>query len=179
MFRDQSEDMVSKFKNVDPETKKLALVSRVTDVDDFNHLGTDAARSSSELFLRSPAGDIISNSLSVSPEDQAACFFFSNYVLRVTQSRRGYMSYLPELYESRSSESPLAQMVVSLGMAGLANVRNAPEAKAVSTYKYASALHSVNALLRDPVRATDDETLILVLLLSLYEVSLLSTHSWE
>ena len=171
MFRDQSDVTVSKCKAVEPEGETSSVVPRPCSPEDFNDLTTDSERTSLELALRAPSVDDISGSLSVSPEDQAACYFFSNYVLMPTHFRKGYMNYLPGLYGNKGPESPLAQMIVSLGMAGLANVRNAPEAKAVSTYKYASALHSVNAMLRDPVRATNDETLVLVLLLSLYEVS--------
>lgn len=138
--------------------------------DDVGDSLSDASSSSFELALK-PNGGFHSTSLSAPPEDQVACYFPPNHVLQPTNFMSGYLSYLPSLYVKRRSNSPLVQIITSLGMAGLANVRNAPEAKAVSTYKYTSALRGVNAMLQDPARAIEDETLITILLLSLYEVS--------
>ena len=174
MFRDQSNDTASKFHVVEKKAPDPSVVHSPSRAIGCSDCPTNASSSSSEVAIRQLSDTLpplLSSTLSVSPEDQAACHFFSNYVLDATHSRKGYMEYIPGLYNKNSSDSPLAHIITSLGMAGLANVRNAPEAKAVSTYKYTSALHGVNAMLRDPARATDDETLVVVLLLSLYEVS--------
>ena len=179
MFRDQSNDTASKFQIVEAEAHESSLALPNSQEDDLGDSSADISSSSLELAPRQPTDDVLSSSLTASPEDQAACYFFSNYVLNTSRFRKGYMEYLPRLYGKNSPDSPLAQIVTSLGMAGLANVRNAPEAKAVSTYKYASALHGVNAMLRDPARAADDETLIVVLLLSLYEVSTTKHIPWD
>ena len=171
MFRDQSNDTASKFHVVEAQARAPSLPVCKSRTDDFGEYSTDLSSSSFELALTQSTSDVISSSLSVSPEDQAACYFFSNYVFNRSMLRKSYLEYLPEVYGKISPESPLGQIITSLGMGGLANVRNAPDAKAVSTYKYASALRGVNALLRDPARAIEDETLITVLLLSLYEAS--------
>ena len=171
MFRDQSNDTASKFHVVEAKAHESSLPLSTSQTDDFGELSTNPSSSSFDLALAQTPGDVISSSLTISPEDQAACYFFSNYVFNRSMVRKSYLEFLPTMYSNDSPESPLWQIVTSLGMAGLANVRNAPDVKAVSTYKYASALRGVNAMLRDPARATDDETLITVLLLSLYEAS--------
>lgn len=170
MFRDQSNDTASKFHVVAAKASEPALPASSIEAEDLVDFSTDPFSSSSELTLTRTTSNILSPTFSISFEDQAACHFFTNYVYSRSTFRRGYFEFLPEVFTQNSSDSPVAEIITSLGMAGLANVRRVPEAKAIANYKYASALHGVNALLRDPARATDDETLITVLLLGLYEV---------
>ena len=172
MFRDQSTDTASKFHVVETKARQTSWEkSASSHAESVEGSSTDPSSSSLQFALAPVPTTVISSSLSISPEDEAACYFFSNYTFYRSNLSKGFMEFLPSLYDSNSPRSPLWQIITSLGMAGLANFRNAPDMKVISTYKYASALREVNAMLRIPARATEDETLISILLLSIYEVS--------
>ena len=170
MFRDQSSDTASKFHVVEAKASERPLPPATLSPEDSLDFSTDPSSSSYDLALTQSMGSPILPSFSFSLEDQAVCHFFTNYVYNKSTTRRGHFEFLPGIFAKNDPDSPVVEIMTSLGMSGLSNVQRAPEAKAISTQKYAAALRGVNTLLRDPERATEDETLITVLLLGLYEV---------
>jgi hypothetical protein len=76
---------------------------------------------------------------------------------------------LPRLYRAASSDSALSNIVIALGIACIANAMQAPEIMMKANMKYAQSLKATNSTLRDPIGARADETLLVVMLLGLYE----------
>lgn len=84
---------------------------------------------------------------------------------------RGFLEYLGPVYSGASPNSPLhdATHAVALSTFGRHPDRGALLREA--RMKYGRALHKVNGALKDPTKAKSDETLLTILLFSLYEVS--------
>ncbi|MCJ1357609.1 MAG: hypothetical protein MMC33_007605 [Icmadophila ericetorum] len=102
-------------------------------------------------------------------EEHARCFFLSNYVVDDVAYTSHY-DCLPRLQSRNSKEDvALSQIIYGLGLLGLSNAKQNPELATLSYARYVSAIRLVNAALRDPSKVKSDETLVSVLLLSLYE----------
>jgi hypothetical protein len=105
--------------------------------------------------------------LSTPVGEQAMSFFFRNYIL---DDFKGYYSYVPSVYGTVPEGSALGEAITSLGMAGIANSKKDTKLMINANFKYTSALHTINAALRDPYEAKTDQTLVAVMLLGLFEV---------
>ena len=115
------------------------------------------------------------HALSVPIEAQAMCYFFQNYVSQSPQPSKGYFDYLSCIFSSNGAvESSLVDAVVSLGMVGLSNTKHASEIMIPAKERYTLALQATNSALGDEKGAKADQTLITVMLLGLYEVSIAS-----
>ena len=99
-------------------------------------------------------------------EDQAAGFFFRNYV-SVDPALFG--GYLPTFNRMSGGEA-IYMTLTSIGLAGLSHVKKAPDIMCVARSKYAEALDRTNMAVRDPARCKMDSTLLVVKLMSLFEV---------
>jgi hypothetical protein len=104
-------------------------------------------------------------------ELQAPCYFFANYVLEDTADSKGYLNYLPGLFENEVTSSFLMDAVTSLGLVGLAMRRHDSSALNYARLKYASALNQLNVALTSKAEALTDQALTTVFLLGLYEVN--------
>lgn len=109
-------------------------------------------------------------SLSISEEDQATSFFFSNYVLDEEHIARGNFRFLPSICRREPHEDLLSITLTSVGMAGLSRMIGSPTMVAASKQKYITALALTNKAIRNPQQALEDRTLIAIMLLGLYEV---------
>lgn len=117
--------------------------------------------------------------LTMPPEFEAVPFFFKNFVSLPQQadSMRGYLELLVPLYnEARpSSTLHLATNAVSLACFGNYPGRQDQLREAVQTY--GKALRQLNEDLKDPILSKSDETILAILLFSLYEVSAMITSA--
>jgi hypothetical protein len=172
MFRDQSKETACKAQGIKPKSKPKSSASV-----------NSAALDCRQVSRRSMDSDISASSeslqtwwstLQVPAEQQAVCFFFSNYVLESSNPSISVYHYLPAFYNNESEKSALSCAVVALGLAGLSYRRNESSLLSAAKSMYSSALHLTNEALRDPATAATDTTLISVLLLGLFEVSLSS-----
>lgn len=102
-----------------------------------------------------------------SPDEHATFFFFKNYVLEDNSN----FQYLFDTYEKESVRPALTDSITALGMAGLASFYKAPGIMTCAQQKYNSALRRLSSSLADTKEAKADQTLITVIMLSLYEVS--------
>ncbi|MCJ1403600.1 hypothetical protein MMC11_006823 [Xylographa trunciseda] len=121
--------------------------------------------------------------LSVPIESQAMCYFFRNYVCEDSRFSRGYFDYLPSIFSSNGAVgSAITDAVISLGMVGLSNTKNASDIMISAKERYNSAIRATNSALRDVEAAKADQTLITVMLLGLYETNTCSSprsmQSW-
>jgi hypothetical protein len=162
MFRDQSAEVVHKARG----SKHKGLSTFPANIE-YSTLETHEAPQRKVQQVNS-----ILPSLDVCLEDQAVCFFFSNYVLEPEKAGKGVYEFIPALYGGGGvKDSALAYVVPALGLAGLSG-RGAPQLMPAAHLKYTSALRLINRALRDPEAAAQDQTLMSVLLLGLYEVDL-------
>jgi hypothetical protein len=168
MFRDQSKEVACKAQGIKPKVKPKDLVSA-------DHAALDCCRASrrsmdSDTPTASESLHPWSGNVRVSAEQQAVCFFFSNYVLEPSNSRKSVYDYLPALYNNESEKGAMSCAVTALGLAGLSYRKGEPCLLSAAKSMYSSALHLTNEALSDPKTAVTDATLISVLLLGLYEV---------
>ena len=109
-------------------------------------------------------------SLSMSAESQAFCFFFSNYPSQPSKNFQSVYEDIPALYCLEPSDSPLLYIITALGLAGLSHHTETPSMEVAAGAWYDKALHKINSSLRDRELVKLDQTLLVVLLLGLYEV---------
>jgi hypothetical protein len=111
--------------------------------------------------------------ISLAPECEAVPFFFKNFITlpQQAESTRGYLEYLVPLYNRArpSSVLHLATTAVAMATCGQYPGRQELLREAVSTY--GRALKKLNDDLKDPEMAKADETVLAILMFSLYEVS--------
>lgn len=112
----------------------------------------------------------VCQSISVPLEDQAIVYFFRNYVFPDVGSSRTPLGCMPGIYSRASADSALPAIVTSIGMAGMAGLRNFPEMMNMARQKHISVLRLINSSLQDSESAKADQTLTAVLLLGLFEV---------
>lgn len=113
---------------------------------------------------------VIIRGLSVPPEDEATSYFFHNFVSENPASLTAYSHMLPTIYRQGSSYSALYKIIEAIGLAGISNVKQAPELMVAAGQKYARVLRAITASIQDPKEASTDQTLIAVMLLGLFEV---------
>ena len=129
---------------------------------------TRHARSSRPVPYGSAAEAVV-RPLTPPLEDQATCFVMSRFVQSLPGSH-GYLIYLPSLCGDQHNCGALSDVVVCLGMATMANKRQSAALMLAARRRLAIALAHTNAALQDPIRAKTDQTLLAVILLTLYEV---------
>lgn len=96
-------------------------------------------------------------------------FFFNDYLLEDSPTPKNVYDCLPRLYAAAPPDGALSSIVTALGMACLADCMEVPEIMMRANLKYAQSLKAINSAMRDPVGARADETLLVVMLLGLYE----------
>ena len=110
--------------------------------------------------------------LSVPVDQQAACFFLSNFVIVPHHGTlRGYLSFALPFLESNK---PNLAVKSAFSAVALAAFGTRPSSKALlpkADSSYYTALKEINATLKNPTMATDDSSLAAILMLSMFEVS--------
>jgi hypothetical protein len=118
-----------------------------------------------------PAG--VPATITMPPEYEAVPFFFKNFITlpQQAESTRGFLEYLVPLYNKarNSSVLHLATTAVAMATCGQYPGRQDLLREAVSTY--GRALKKLNDDLKNPVMSRSDETVLAILMFSLYEVS--------
>ncbi|KAF2819597.1 hypothetical protein CC86DRAFT_132019 [Ophiobolus disseminans] len=111
--------------------------------------------------------------ITMPPEYEAIPFFFKNFIAlpQQAESTRGFLEYLVPLYNKSRASSVLhlATTAVAMATCGQYPGRQDLLREAVSTY--GKALKKLNDDLKDPVMSKSDETVLAILMFSLYEVS--------
>ncbi|KAL5118488.1 hypothetical protein ACEQ8H_003664 [Pleosporales sp. CAS-2024a] len=109
--------------------------------------------------------------ITMPPEYEAVPFFFKNFIAlpQQAESTRGFLEYLVPLYNRARPASilHLATTAVALATCGQYPGRQDLLRQAVSTY--GRALKKLNDDLKDPVISKSDETVLAILMFSLYE----------
>ena len=152
---------------------------------------TDELRFVPKQEVQDPSDDIWlkdwnpSASLTFNPsiECQAVSFFFENFVVP-SQSKRISRSFLEVLlipmYEATASNSPLSMATEALAVRVAANYPGGRHLLPHGESLYYQALKSVQRAIREPTESTTDETLLSILLFSLYEsVTTSKVENWS
>jgi hypothetical protein len=113
---------------------------------------------------------LLETNVTQSLKELSMAFYWTNYVLPNPTSTNGYLDYLSILYSKRPTSAALSEVITSLGMAGISNLRKSSEIMVEARRSYATALRLTNTALADPTQVKTDETLMAVLLLAFYEV---------
>lgn len=104
--------------------------------------------------------------------ERASCFFIANYILQSSDISYGFMEYLPPLVGYKSG-GMLSTVIECLGLAAMSNLAGSQsQATIAARRRYGEALAMVNRALQTPHMITEDQTLLSVMLLGVYEVFL-------
>jgi hypothetical protein len=135
------------------------------------------AEDSSAIVEMSPAREVLPDSygdvhlhLFHSPEDEATCFFFQNYVWTDLATPYNHLECLPLIFDQTKEMGALSGIVISIGTAGISNIRKDPELMHSAKENYLLTMRRTQILLKDQGQIQEDQTLLVVLLLALFEV---------
>lgn len=116
--------------------------------------------------------DQIPQSIVMAPDYEAVTFFFKNFITlpQQAESTRGYLEFLVPLYNRAlpSSVLHLATSAVAMAACGQYPGRQDLVGEAVKTY--GKAIRKLNEDLKDSKMSTSNETVLAILMFSLYEV---------
>jgi len=152
--------------NIAPDTYLLPDIESSS-----SPLETSPAEESIPTSYVGPHIPAISPHLSPSVEDQAKCFFFQNYVFIDPAIPYGPFARLSTAIFGQAEETKaLSGVVISIGAAGISNIHRDPDLMHKAQEFHASTLKRTQKLLEDSSRIQEDQTLLVVLLLAVYEV---------
>jgi len=109
--------------------------------------------------------------LSIPIDEQASCFFLSNFVLLPQQgAMTRYLQFLIPLLKEADPSSPLDLTFSAVALAAFGSRPNSRALLPRAEAHYVRALIRINQALKDPKTAVADSTLASVILLSTFEV---------
>ena len=115
----------------------------------------------------------IREAISVPIEEQAPCYFMSNFVMTPRDgSSRGYFDFLAPMIKAEKPDSHLSIAFYAVALASLAN---RPSSKSSGLLQqalgqYAKALKAINSALQSPLHQKTDQTLASIIMLGFFEV---------
>ncbi len=117
--------------------------------------------------------------LSIPIDEQAPCYFISNYVLAPKNTSRGYFDFLIPMLKN---ESPDSHLSLAFSAVALASLGNRPSTRGRSVLpqavgQYAKALKATNLALQNPVHQKTDQTLASILMLGFFETIALEKNN--
>lgn len=165
------------------ETNKVTAKARTSNTytaterrDDFNSEGrSDITALARQLNSAPSPVQILPQSLATPLEDEATSYFFHSFVMSDPVISTNFLSYIPSLYRKGADVSPLPEIVSSIGMASLSNIKKDSRIMFAARRKHTLVLQAISRALQDPERATLDTTFAAVMLLCLFEVSTASS----
>lgn len=141
------------------------------------------SRSSSVIQRRSSPkflGQTIPAPVSFSLKEQGLKFFFDRFVTATSAVENSpYDIKSPAFLGAISLEARLRDAVISVGLAAMANVTQDRSLLLVSREKYVEAISSVRLAVGNPEQVSPDQTLKLIVMLSLYEVRSDTRHFYS
>jgi hypothetical protein len=115
-------------------------------------------------------GYSISHYLSLPIEDQAIYFFYNNYIFVDMDIPYDLFACVPAICGQIHDTKALSSLIACIGTAGLSNLHKDHYLMRKSREIYCFTLRYTQNLLEDSSRIKEDQTLLMVLLLALYEV---------
>lgn len=110
--------------------------------------------------------------MSIPVDEQAPCYFVTNYVAMPDETSKGHFDFLLPMMKNEPPDSHLSAAFSAVAMASLANRPNTRSKKLwnEAVFRYSKALKATNLALQDPLQQKSDQTLAAVLMLGFYEV---------
>lgn len=102
-------------------------------------------------------------------EIHALCHFFTNYVPTRSRSKSTFLEYLLPVWRDAGSDSALSAATSTVALMGLGYAPERNQLIHKARQNYSMAISKLNAAISNPVEARRDETLLAVLLFSLYQ----------
>ncbi|PYI23948.1 hypothetical protein BO99DRAFT_439324 [Aspergillus violaceofuscus CBS 115571] len=156
-FRDQTVETVSKIFS--PAPGNSTLRASLPDNERISALSHGVRKADHDPWP----------TVTVPPEDQALHFFFHHYVVHEPGRPPSHPDCLGIIYKRATGPGYLANLIVAVGLASLAHVRNAPMLGHAASRAVSRALRDMRAALADPSSAASDQMLVAVMLLALFE----------
>lgn len=167
LFRDQSEEVASKVRlSIRASHRNTTAKVPGAKGDLYCAISHLDLSSSSPPEAWSPP--ILLNAMPA--ESQAFGFFCQNYPCLPSKNIGSVYTDIPAIYCFATSDSPLLSIVTALGLDGFSHRTKVSGLEVAARSWYTKALWKVNSNLKDQELAKLDETLLVVLLLGLYEV---------
>lgn len=169
LFRDETKKVVRKANAVTTQSRgPSSAVMKLDEVANLSDSSTTAAGVALDLTTQAHNQIAIRNQ-PILLDEQSACFFFQNFTHSGLKGK-SRLDFLAPIYRQSSPGSALAEIIVSVGMAAMANKFKCPEMMFAARQKQTSVLRATNVALQDSVGARSDTTLLTVLLLSTFEI---------
>ncbi|KAL6823651.1 hypothetical protein V8C40DRAFT_248527 [Trichoderma camerunense] len=172
-FRDQTRQTINKSNQAKHKVKSPVVATQLVG-------NPMEAKSPSQL---DESKRLITPALSVPITDQAVSFFFFNFVLTDPISGGGHLEYLPVIYDGIARDLALPTAIIAIGMAGIANLQRNRDLLLAANAQYVLAIQLTQGALIDETLRIQDQTLVSILLLALYETiaccSPQSLHIWS
>lgn len=165
---DNSKALVALEKNEESDGSPVTLgriFERAVADPNFPFLDISCVSPGFRPFCSIPVG------LDYSIDAKATAFFFRNYVYLPQKygSGRGFLEYLIPMYSRAASDSSLSLVTHAVALSSLGNYPGNSSLKVNASKAYGKALIAVNESLRDARERTSDNTLLTILMFSLYE----------
>ena len=157
-------------RKTEEREREYSSPSSSTQTIDFTSILEESKDFSAPSLLPTPSP---SPTLRGPPEDHALCFFFTRYVLpqRDPQARRGFLEYTLPIYAKSGLHSPLKLSIMAVATSMLSGAMNQGDDPPLARSFYLGAVQHMKARVTEQRECADDELLMAVMLLQMYEVS--------
>jgi hypothetical protein len=152
------------------EERQYSSSSSSSEIIDFTPILEESKEFSAPTLLPTPSP---SPTLQGPPEDHAICFFFTRYVLpqRDPLARRGFLEYTLPIYSKSGPHSPLKLSIMAVATSMLSGAMNQGDDPPLARSFYLGAVQRMKERVTEAKGCADDESLMAVMLLQMYEVS--------
>ena len=116
----------------------------------------------------SPASLLLLPNLAPTIDERAVGFFFSNHVVGIDVSSRGFIDHL-QSHPDYNLVDNLLTSIKAVGLAGFSNVTKSPSLMIEAKKNYVVAVRLINAALQSPEDVKKDTTLLAVMILGIFE----------
>lgn len=170
MIAKQSVERGKRGHKKEERERQYSSSSSSTQIIDFTRILEESQEFSAPTLLPTPSP---SPTLQGPPEDHALCFFFTRYVLpqRDPQARRGFLEYTLPIYSKSGPHSPLKLSIIAVAASMLSGAMNQGDDPPLARSFYLGAVQRMKERVTEQRECADDELLMAVMLLQMYEVS--------
>ncbi|CAG8958281.1 hypothetical protein HYFRA_00000636 [Hymenoscyphus fraxineus] len=184
MFRDESSNVVRKFKATEARHKKALAGRRHFDVSSSSIQSTLSSprvsesdqeeKYQSDISVTSPQvlqQDQLSLSYSLAPnlEDRATSFFAFHYIMDPKGPSKPLMDRATDLFQNQHLDESLLASMRAVGLAAYSHTAHAPSLMNNAKYQYLRAIQFTNAAIRNPEDVKKDSTLMAIQILAIFE----------
>jgi hypothetical protein len=163
-----------------PHHPATTLSQQFDNVDQQDKVKLESAANKAALNRLAPAHRAISPPPRYDIQHQSLCFFLNLFCF---QAGRLYavpvLDFLPELIQNAAPYSCLKQAAMAVSRMTLADQYSGKDVRLLTGKDYGYALKLANATIRDTAASIQDETVVAVWLLGLYEVGATPSHVME